>query len=98
MSASPLTLPAQPSVTTPVVSPLHDDLRAALYGGDTAALAELVDRAPVDRRDAALTLALIHDLHIGPIMDVGDAARFQHHPVVAVLKDRIEADLQRRLH
>jgi hypothetical protein len=39
------------------------------------------------------TLQLIHDLHVGDLDRVGDAVRFQHHPVVAELKGRLEAEV-----
>jgi hypothetical protein len=76
---------------------LHDDLGAALAGGDDEAVTRLADRTPADRRDAALTLAAIHDLHVSPVMQLGAAVRFQHHPAVAALKGRLEADVLHRL-
>jgi hypothetical protein len=77
---------------------LHRELEAALAAGDPEAVAALVRRVPVDRHDAALSLAAIHDLHLAPMPELGDAVRLQHHPAVAALKTRLEEDLQARLH
>jgi hypothetical protein len=63
---------------------LHVTLQKALQRGD---LRDLETLQPLDRRDAFLTLLTIYDLHLAP---VADAARFQHHPVVAALKGRLE--------
>lgn len=70
----------------------HLDL--ALRRGD-AGLYGLGATDPVDERDALLALAVIHDLHLGPIDRVGPAVRFQHHPVVAELKARLESEVLR---
>jgi len=67
-----------------------EQLAAALRdGGD--ALALLRSAVPVDRRDRFLTLLRIYDLHTAPLEVVGDAARHQHAPAVAELKNRLEA-------
>jgi hypothetical protein len=52
---------------------------------------------PRDERDGLLALQQIHDLHVGDIDRVGDAVRFQHHPVIAELKGRLEAEVIARL-
>jgi len=76
---------------------LHLDLEAALGAADPGAVTALASRVPADHRDAALTLAAIHDLHLAPITDLGDAVRLQHHPALVMLKARLEGDLQARL-
>jgi hypothetical protein len=76
---------------------LYDDLRTALADADADSLDALATRMPQDRRDAALTLATIHDLHLGPVMQLGEAVRFQHHPAVAALKGRLELGYLHRL-
>ena len=55
------------------------------------------DAAPRDARDRFTTLLAIYDLHVGPLDRVGDAARFQHHPVVAAIKQRCEQQWLREL-
>jgi hypothetical protein len=57
------------------------------------ALADLSVAEPVGRRDALVTLLLIHDLHVAPIDRLGPRVHAQHHPAVAVLKRRLEARL-----
>jgi Iron-containing redox enzyme len=69
--------------------PLHERLGQAL-DGDGAALQGLAGARAVDRRDEALTLLLVHDLHLGPLDRVGERARWQHHPAVAAVKQRLE--------
>lgn len=70
---------------------LSSTLTAAL-GSGPAALDALHVIAPEDRRDRFLTLLSVYDLHTAPLETVGDAARFQHHPAVAELKSRLEAE------
>ena len=53
--------------------------------------AALAAAEPVDRRDRALVLLRVHDLHTAPLEVVGDAVRHQHDPVVAALKTRLES-------
>jgi hypothetical protein len=76
---------------------LASELRDALDAGDETRLAALADARPRDRRDAALTLALVHDLHLAPVDEIGPAVRFQHHPAVAALKGRLEERYLREL-
>src|SRR3954462_1124307 len=78
--------------TTSVASatPLADTLAAALRQGDECALIPLTDAAPHSARDRFTTLLAIYALHTAPLDEVGEAARFQHHPVIAALKQRCE--------
>ncbi len=39
-----------------------------------------------------MTLLAVYDLHTAPLEQLGDSARYQHHPVVADLKSRLERD------
>ena len=76
-------------VPFPSAPPLHRRLERALArGGDD--LAELAQAQGVDRRDEALTLLAVHDLHLAPIDELGPRVRWQHHPSVASLKLRLE--------
>ena len=70
---------------------LADRLASALVAGGPA-LDALHDAAPVDRRDRFLTLHAIYDLHTAPVELLGDTVRWQHHPAVAALKARLEAE------
>ena len=70
---------------------LHDALTSALADGGRS-LDLLRSLTPVDRRDRFLTLLAVYDLHTAPLEVVGDAARHQHHPAVAELKNRLEGD------
>ena len=79
---------AAPAFNTPG-APLACDLQAALSQGNRA-LTALRGAVPVDRRDRALALLQVYDLHTAPLEVVGDAARFQGHPAVAEIKDRLE--------
>lgn len=45
---------------------------------------------PLDVRDRLLTLHLVYDLHTAPLESLGEAARWQHHPAVAAVKQRCE--------
>lgn len=80
-----------------VTTPLADALAVALGDGDDRGLERTLDIQPVGRRDAALALAQVHDLHLAPVEDLGARVRLQHHPVVATLKHRLEATYLRRL-
>jgi hypothetical protein len=75
---------------------LHDQLVAALDAGSDA-LDRLVALDAVDRRDEALTLLTVHGLHLAPVDDLGERARWQHHPAVATLKRRLEERYVERL-
>ena len=52
----------------------------------------MADTTPTTERDRYASLLTIYALHTAPLDDVGDAARFQHHPAVAALKRRCEHD------
>lgn len=80
------------SLPTPITRTLADRLERELRH-DAPALDELAGAAPTDERDRLVTLQIIHDLHLGGLDRVGDAARWQHHPVVAELKGRLEAEV-----
>jgi len=80
------------ATTTAIPRSLVDRLSNALRQGDHAL--QVVSGAEArDERDRLRTLQVIHDLHVGDIDRVGDAVRFQHHPVVAELKGRLEAEV-----
>src|SRR5947207_2903335 len=68
---------------------LADRLARALRSGD-GALDHLATAEPANRRDALLTVLTIHDLHLAPIHQLGDQARWQNHSTVAALKNRVE--------
>lgn len=78
-------------------TPLADALERALAEGDGDALDRLTGVDAVGRRDAALSLAVIHDLHLAPLHVLGERADFQHHPAVSTLKHRLESDFLRRI-
>jgi hypothetical protein len=81
-----------PTTTEPASTPLASTLRRALTADDTGALSELGGALPSGPRDRFATLLAIYELHTAPLPLVGDAARHQHHPVVAALKQRCEQD------
>jgi hypothetical protein len=70
--------------------PLHRRLRAVLAAG-VAPPDRLRSAEPVDDRDRLLSLLALHELHLAPIDRAGPAVRWQHHPVLAELKQRLEA-------
>src|SRR6059058_4287657 len=76
----------------PSAGALADRLRAAVGAGDSQALSELSTLVPTNSRDRFATLLFIYDLHTAPIDRLGAAARWQHHPAIAALKQRCEAD------
>jgi len=75
-----------------VLHPLFAQLTTSLADG-ARGLDQLGSLEPVDWRDLLLTLSVVHDLHSAPIGHVAGAERFQHHPAVARLKWRLEAEL-----
>jgi hypothetical protein len=91
-----MAVPSGPEALRPT-TPLADALDAALAAGDEDRLAAAAEVHPVGRRDAALALSALHDLHLAPIHELGDRVAFQHHPVVAGLKHRLEQGFLRRL-
>lgn len=88
----PRDLVVHPSTSLDDVPPggLADALARALRGtaDDLALLGSL---EPTGRRDRFLSLLTIYDLHTAPLEVVGEAARHQHAPAVAELKNRLEA-------
>ncbi|MFP5320967.1 MAG: iron-containing redox enzyme family protein [Acidimicrobiia bacterium] len=80
------------ATATAIPRSLADRLSNALRQGDDA-LRALAGARPRDARDRLRALQVIHDLHVGDIDRVGEAVRFQHHPAVAALKGRLEADV-----
>jgi hypothetical protein len=77
---------ALPAATTP----LADALRVALDPDDPSALDVLADAEPRDARDRFETLLAVYALHTAPLQTVGAAARHQHRPAVAAIKQRCE--------
>jgi hypothetical protein len=74
----------------PAPTPLADALHRALTADDHTALDELATARSRDARDRFATLLTIYELHTAPLPDIGDAARYQHHPSVSALKQRCE--------
>ena len=73
-----------------VTTPLADALEDAFATCDEQELTAALEIHPVGRRDAALALSQLHDLHLAPVHELGERVRFQHHPAVAALKYRLE--------
>ena len=69
---------------------LSVELDRALAQGSVGHVGSL---APRDDRDALLALLTIYDLHLAPVQEVEQRARFQHHPGVASLKWQLEERL-----
>ncbi|MDQ1684378.1 MAG: hypothetical protein QOC82_1115 [Frankiaceae bacterium] len=102
MKAEPPTLPIGEGISAALggeneamnrtTTPLADDLSAALQLSDPSALDALGSRRPADQRDRFATLLHIYELHTAPLERVGTAARWQHHPAVAALKQTCEAE------
>ena len=83
-------LASHPSVDKRAGHRLSVELDRALAHGAVGHIGSL---APRDERDALLALLTIYDLHLAPVQDVGERARFQHHPGVAALKWQLEEGL-----
>jgi hypothetical protein len=88
---TPSAAPAPVRHDAPLATALSQALSSAVRDGE-AALDQLHDRRPADRRDRFLALLELYDLHTAPLEQVGERARFQHAPVLAGLKGRLEAD------
>jgi hypothetical protein len=71
-------------------TPLADRLATALDRGADE-LDRLTSFEPASRRDRFLALHRLYQLHTAPLAVAGDRVRWQHHPVVADLKNRLEA-------
>ena len=80
--------PPPVSAAARLTSSVADALAAGLGSGE---LSQLYGAQPVDRRDRFLTLLQVYDLHTAPLDVLGEAARYQGHPVIADLKSRLEA-------
>jgi len=80
-----------PEPATELATDLATMLRAAATAGPEL-LDHLRGRTARDRRDRFLVLLALYDLHTAPLEELGDAARFQHHPAVAEVKARLEAE------
>lgn len=85
-------LPDPPGTRPPADPPLAGALREALDSDDSAALARLAGVQPAGRRDRALTLLAVYDLHTAPVESLGAAVRHQHNPAVAEVKSRLERE------
>ncbi len=89
--------PSPPDVLR-ATTPFADALDGALEAADSVALGALAaDDGPIGRRDAALALSTIHDLHLGTVPELGDRVSFQHHPAVSMMKHRLESGYLARL-
>jgi hypothetical protein len=77
--------------TAPTLAAALDAALSAAPDDGGAALSALAGAEPVDRRDRFLVLLAVYDLHTAPLEVVGERARWQHSPVVAELKSRLEA-------
>jgi Iron-containing redox enzyme len=53
---------------------------------------DLAEADPRDQRDRTETLLAVYALHTAPLEELGDTARWQHHPAIAAVKQRLEAD------
>jgi hypothetical protein len=95
-----MTLAAFPGrAPTPAPGPgtrLESRLERSLASGSES-LDQLVEAEPIDARDGALTLAVIHDLFVGPLDRVRRTAGHQYHPAVVALKGRLESALMDRV-
>lgn len=82
--------PPVPSAPAATPAGLADALRRALTDGD-GELRRLAGLQPANRADRFRTLLTVYDVHTAPLPALGPVARFQHHPVIAELKGRLEA-------
>jgi hypothetical protein len=73
-------------------TPLADSVTSALAAADQGGLEGLADARPGSRRDRFATLLALYTLHTAPVESLGDRVRLQHHPALAALKARCEAD------
>src|SRR4051812_27129232 len=81
-------------MTLPITSgatAVADTLRLALEGNDLDGLDALADATPQGDRDRFTTLLTIYALHTAPLESIGAAARHQHRPAVAALKQTCES-------
>jgi hypothetical protein len=73
-------------------TPTADALAAAFADHSGLSLDVFTAATPQSDRDRFTTLLAIYALHTAPLDEVGAAARFQHHPAVAALKQRCEQE------
>jgi hypothetical protein len=71
---------------------LAEALQSALASGSESQLEDLASLPLGSRRDRFISLLGIYRLFTDPVRTLGDAARFQHHPAVAALKQRCEQE------
>ena len=88
---TPPDAPALARPDAPLAAALSRALSTAVRDGEPA-LEPVRDLRPADRRDRFLTLLELYDLHTAPLEHVGERVRFQHAPVLAGLKGRLEGD------
>jgi Iron-containing redox enzyme len=86
-----MTPPVSARDLRPRLADLLDDALALPPAEAGPALSALTGAEPVDLRDRFLVLLAVYDLHTAPLDVVGPRARFQGHPAVAELKDRLES-------
>jgi hypothetical protein len=87
-----ITESAPATATVPGQTPLADTVSRALAADDQTALARVAAARPHNQRDRFATLLNLYELHTAPLEALGDRARHQHHPALAALKARCEAD------
>lgn len=92
-----MALPAAAHEPLRATTPLFVELDRALASGSEPDVEELWNATAGGRRDLALALLAIHDLHLAPVHALGRRASFQHHPAIASLKQRLEATFLARL-
>src|SRR3954447_16635790 len=83
-------IPSMTTTSVPSATPLADALQAAIALEDDITLLSLDNAVPQSARDRFTTLLAVYALHTSPLDEVGDTARYQHHPVVAGIKQRCE--------
>jgi hypothetical protein len=81
----------------PLAERLDGALHAATAAGDPQPLAALAGAVALDERDALITLAALHELHLAPIDRLGGREAWQHDPVLAELRGRLESELIARV-
>jgi hypothetical protein len=73
-------------------TPLADTVTSALAEPEQDRLAALVGARPHNRRDRFAALLALYELHTAALETLGDRACHQHHPALATIKSRCEAD------
>src|SRR4051794_36607259 len=72
---------------------LERALVTATRTGDDGALAAVSDRDAAGWRDGLLSLLAIQDLSLSPIDRLGGTERWEHHPCIAAIRQRLERQL-----